>query len=437
MSNNKYILQKIKKLFVNYKLISLGFSCRVKKFINIIVKQETHLFDWLGVNTNGILNEINTDFKDFFNKQKYIDRSIEKGHTSIVNPETNMTFIHDNNFLKYEKNWKMFKNKYTRRINRFIDLLKSKQPILFICLESNRKYQLNKSILEQKQMFEIVKTIKKKYNKHNFKILYFSCFLDKTYYNNNIIFIKTDHNCEKYNYQKWSKKEAIPFIHKNYNFISNILDLKYYDNNIKLYKTIDNIILIRSDYDIQKLKKECNIITNLPLDNINKNEYNHTCGDKYPLYLPVSNNTKISKSTSITVNGFTDFTFKPTKYLKDCPYIRQIIDSFNTKIYYVYISKLYKRGKIVKHKDIDVGPLDWLNMDNIIRFHIPIITNPGVDFFIKDITLEKYYLEEGNLYYIRAGDKLHWVENNSDEDRYHLIIDLKPTKKLLKKIIKI
>ena len=203
----------------------------------------------------------------------------------------------------------------------------------------------------------------------------------------------------------------------------------------KINDTIDDVVMIKSNYDIQKLKEECNTIINLTLDKIYTNQYNMQGWDKYPLYLPISNNEKFSKSSSISVNGFTNFQFNPTKYLDNCPYIKEIIDSFDTKIYYCYLSKLHALTKIDKHKDIDGGSKDWLNLDKIMRFHIPIITNPDVKFFIGDPIIKKYYLEEGNLYYTRTGDKTHYVENNSDQDRYHLIIDLKPTQDLLDKII--
>ena len=203
----------------------------------------------------------------------------------------------------------------------------------------------------------------------------------------------------------------------------------------KKYNTKDDVILLKTDYNIQKLKEECNTIINLPLDEINKNKYGLKNWNKYPLYLPISGDNHFKKSTSIVTNGFTNFIFKPTKYLDNCPYIREIINSFDTKIYYVHLSKLSSRAQIPKHKDIDGGAKDWLNFYKVMRFHIPIITNPGVTFFIGDPILKKHYLKEGNLYFTRTGDTTHCVENNSDQDRYHLIIDLKPTQKLLNKIL--
>ena len=59
------------------------------------------------------------------------------------------------------------------------------------------------------------------------------------------------------------------------------------------------------------------------------------------------------------------------------------------------------------------------------RIHIPIITNDQVIFHIDKIP---FFLEEGKVYEIN-NQKLHSVENNSNFDRVHLIIDILPFSK--------
>lgn len=56
------------------------------------------------------------------------------------------------------------------------------------------------------------------------------------------------------------------------------------------------------------------------------------------------------------------------------------------------------------------------------RIHLPIVTNKNVKFFIDD---KQYSLEEGFLYEIN-NQKHHSVENLSNYDRVHLIIDILP-----------
>ena len=43
-------------------------------------------------------------------------------------------------------------------------------------------------------------------------------------------------------------------------------------------------------------------------------------------------------------------------------------------------------------------------------------------------------MEAGNLYFINVGEKIHWLKNNSKSDRFTLVIDMKPTKEIIKKI---
>jgi aspartyl/asparaginyl beta-hydroxylase (cupin superfamily) len=54
------------------------------------------------------------------------------------------------------------------------------------------------------------------------------------------------------------------------------------------------------------------------------------------------------------------------------------------------------------------------------RVHIPIITNKDVFFKIEDQIKQ---LKEGEMWEINNSERLHSVENNSNKDRIHLIID--------------
>ena len=71
-----------------------------------------------------------------------------------------------------------------------------------------------------------------------------------------------------------------------------------------------------------------------------------------------------------------------------------------------------------------------------VRLHIPIITHPEIFFNIRDLAGKKYSynLSTGNLYHVRTVDRLHSVINNSNIDRYHILIDAKPSKNLIELI---
>ena len=53
---------------------------------------------------------------------------------------------------------------------------------------------------------------------------------------------------------------------------------------------------------------------------------------------------------------------------------------------------------------------------------------------IQNLDGKRYNMKAGNLYFINVGEKVHWLKNNSKNDRYTLIIDMKPTKEITEKI---
>lgn len=119
-----------------------------------------------------------------------------------------------------------------------------------------------------------------------------------------------------------------------------------------------------------------------------------------------------------------DYIFTPNPNLYLCPYIKEIlskITDINLGIYICDISLLEKNGKVGLHRDHDIRP--YMNDETKwIRLHIPIVTNPDIEFIMNN---KRYDLKEGILYKLRTIYP-HSVENKSNEDRYHLIIDVDP-----------
>ena len=106
--------------------------------------------------------------------------------------------------------------------------------------------------------------------------------------------------------------------------------------------------------------------------------------------------------------------YKKTKILKSMPNLEKFLDNLNFKKKRVRIMKLEKRSKIFLHFDrsetYDLGSL---------RLHIPIITNENV---VTIISNQKYYWKTNEVWYADFSFP-HKVENNSEFDRYHLVID--------------
>ena len=159
-------------------------------------------------------------------------------------------------------------------------------------------------------------------------------------------------------------------------------------------------ILIKKNYNIDKLKKDILIATN---------DYKFINPNNYPKSFSLSKETVGWEAIPLhTIDGtlgnqatipveIADKKFQPNDILLKCKYFQEILKELNTDIYLVRLMKLKKNGYIAPHKD-------KLIKNDIIRRQIPIITNPKVEFYIGN-GQKKYYLEAGNLYYLNVGNK--------------------------------
>lgn len=97
--------------------------------------------------------------------------------------------------------------------------------------------------------------------------------------------------------------------------------------------------------------------------------------------------------------------------------LEEILDSFSSKVTRVRLAYLSPGFEIKPHVDYDPS--------YIVRFHLPLITNENVIMgFERNGQQLKYHLPaNGKLYFFNSGIK-HWVKNNSNQGRLHLIIDV-------------
>ncbi len=104
---------------------------------------------------------------------------------------------------------------------------------------------------------------------------------------------------------------------------------------------------------------------------------------------------------------------KVTERLQRAPYIQQVLAS---------IGEVYGRSRLMglggncavpEHRDINYH---WYNR---VRIHIPIITNPEVLFYCGDTHV---HMAAGETWIFDSW-KAHRVENNSGENRIHLVVD--------------
>jgi len=104
----------------------------------------------------------------------------------------------------------------------------------------------------------------------------------------------------------------------------------------------------------------------------------------------------------------------PTEALAACSYFQEVLDSFQFEKTIVRLLRLGAGAVIQPHRDHCLG-----YEDGEFRLHIPLVTNPGVEFILAG---ERLIMEEGTCWYINANEE-HSVVNRGTEDRIHLVID--------------
>ncbi|MBB3170083.1 aspartyl/asparaginyl beta-hydroxylase domain-containing protein [Simiduia aestuariiviva] len=111
--------------------------------------------------------------------------------------------------------------------------------------------------------------------------------------------------------------------------------------------------------------------------------------------------------------------YRRTEYAEKLPAFKALLDKFDCPHGRIRIMKLMPGSIIKAHRDTYAEVSDYAFGQ--VRLHIPIVTNPDVRFVVagKDIRMN-----EGRLYYVNFS-KVHHVENNGDEPRTHLVLDLK------------
>ncbi|HEX8621333.1 MAG TPA: aspartyl/asparaginyl beta-hydroxylase domain-containing protein [Allosphingosinicella sp.] len=105
--------------------------------------------------------------------------------------------------------------------------------------------------------------------------------------------------------------------------------------------------------------------------------------------------------------------FADTRWLARLPAFRAALDRFECPLRSVRLMRLAAGSRIREHcddLDAEVGNL---------RLHVPVTTNPGVDFRLGGLRVE---MAPGSVWYLRLSDP-HRVANRGSTDRVHLVLD--------------
>lgn len=103
-----------------------------------------------------------------------------------------------------------------------------------------------------------------------------------------------------------------------------------------------------------------------------------------------------------------------TEFMSNCDYFKEVLDHFDCPLLSVRLLNLGVGAYIKPHKDFELG-----YENNCFRLHIPITTNPKVEFILADTSLA---MRPGECWYTNV-NYTHSVANNGATDRIHLVLD--------------
>lgn len=106
--------------------------------------------------------------------------------------------------------------------------------------------------------------------------------------------------------------------------------------------------------------------------------------------------------------------FSPTSLLTQCLYFGFVLDHFRCDKESVRLLNLAPGSVVHEHRDRGLG-----YEHGVFRIHVPLQTNTMVDFIVAGTRLE---MNEGECWYANF-DLPHSVNNRSEENRIHLVID--------------
>jgi quercetin dioxygenase-like cupin family protein len=108
--------------------------------------------------------------------------------------------------------------------------------------------------------------------------------------------------------------------------------------------------------------------------------------------------------------------FADTAFLAPCAYFREVLAAFACELTSVRLMKLAPGSTIKEHTDPDLAA-----ERGMARIHVPITTNPAVEFTVNGLPVA---LAPGEVWYLRLSDP-HAVVNRGASDRVHLVLDAK------------
>lgn len=105
-----------------------------------------------------------------------------------------------------------------------------------------------------------------------------------------------------------------------------------------------------------------------------------------------------------------------TEFLAACPSISAILDLVDCELDAARLMRLGPGSEILEHRDHDLSA-----EFGVARLHIPLTTNPEVEFRLNG---EPVRMQAGECWYLRLSEP-HAVINRGTTERIHLVIDVR------------
>lgn len=166
-------------------------------------------------------------------------------------------------------------------------------------------------------------------------------------------------------------------------------------------------------FNLQRMKEELEILESKDW----LSHYDVNLADGWTTIPLVTHDGSANNADSQRVGRWGEY--KRTSYVKDLPYFSEILNAFKCPHGRIRIMKLMPGTEIRIHRDTFEEVSDYAFGQ--VRLHVPIVTNGKVVFTVAG---KDYHLSAGRLHYVNFSKK-HYVRNDGDEPRTHLVLDLK------------
>ncbi|MEO6673935.1 MAG: aspartyl/asparaginyl beta-hydroxylase domain-containing protein [Ginsengibacter sp.] len=169
---------------------------------------------------------------------------------------------------------------------------------------------------------------------------------------------------------------------------------------------------LRQLFDVGKMQADLTLLeTRLWKEHYNTRHYQGSWS-----VLPLrSINGSMENVISIHSSSATEMRYyRDTELLERCSYLQSVLHFFECEKTSVRLMNLQAGGMIREHSDHELS-----FEEKEVRFHIPVVTNPEVEFFLDD---EMVMMKEGECWYLNLSLR-HRVKNGGTTDRVHLVID--------------